>query len=293
MKRIARMILVIFIALFTACLSCISSPTPAAFEVISLDVTPPEVVAGETVNITAEVKNTGGSEGAYTAVLTIDGATVETKEVTLAPGTSKTVSFSLVKDKVGTYKVGIGGLTSSLTVKEKLVLKEVELKYDDGTARDFLSAGQDGGYLVDFSPPTVPLTIKKVRICGGLYGSGWEGKNFRVEIWDKDYKILHTATYPVTKFTVNAATWVEVEVPDIAVSDKFYVHVYTGTGKMAGIHLGADDSVANEHSEITVLTTEGVSRIRVDWLYSASYWFGDKSKVNWMIRVVGTIIEIR
>jgi len=93
--------------------------SPSGFAVVSLDITPPEVTAGETVAITAVVENIGGSEGTYTAVLTVDGATVETKEVALAAGTSKTVSFSLVKDKPGTYQVGIGGLTSSLKVIEE------------------------------------------------------------------------------------------------------------------------------------------------------------------------------
>lgn len=92
-------------------------PSPAAFEVASLNVTPLEVIAGETVSITAEVKNTGGSEGTYTTVLTINGASVETEEIALAAGASETVSFSLVKDTSGTYQVSIGGLTSSLTVK--------------------------------------------------------------------------------------------------------------------------------------------------------------------------------
>jgi len=262
-------------------------PTPAAFEVTSLVVTPPEVTAGETASVTVKVKNTGGSEGTYNAVLTIDGVTVGAKQVTLAPGASKTISFSPVKDKAGTYQIGIGGLTSKLTVKAKLVVKEVELKYDDGTARDTLSAGPSGGYLIDFSPPALPFTIKKVRIYGILKGSGWEGKNFQVEIWDKNYKVLNSATYPVTKFTTNSATWVEVEVPDIEVSDKFYVHVYTGTGYLqGGISLGADDSVVNEHSGLTIRTVEGVSTITATWSYTG--WCADKSKVNWMIRVVGT-----
>jgi hypothetical protein len=71
------------------------APSMAEFEVIALDFQPSEVIAGETVTITAEVKNSGGSEGTYNAILTIDGATVETKEVVLTPGTSRTVTFSL------------------------------------------------------------------------------------------------------------------------------------------------------------------------------------------------------
>lgn len=262
-------------------------PSVAEFEVISLDIKPSEIMAGETVSITAEVKNTGDSEGIYTAVLSVDGATVETKEFALAPGALETVSFSLVKDTPGTYQIGIGELSSSLTVKEKPVVKEVELKYDDGEARDYISAYPPilTGYLVDFTPPVIPFTIKKVRICGQL-APEWTAENFEVEIWDKDYGVLHSAAYPVTKFT-QSATWVELEMPDIEVSDKFYFHVHTGTGIMEGIHIGADDSIVNEHSETTIRTAEGTTRILVDWPYRADLWFGDKSKVNWMIRVVG------
>lgn len=100
---------------------------PAAFEVTSLNITPSEATAGETVSITAKVRNTGGSEGIYAAVLTIDGTTVETKDVTLESGASETVSFSLAKDTPGTYQVGIGELTSSLTVKAKLEVAYPEL----------------------------------------------------------------------------------------------------------------------------------------------------------------------
>jgi len=100
------------------------TPAPAKFEVISLDIKPVEAVAGETVSITAMVENTGGSEGTYAVMLTVDGVTVETKEVAITPGSSKVVTFSLVKDKVGTYTVAVGDLSSSLTVRPKLVAPE-------------------------------------------------------------------------------------------------------------------------------------------------------------------------
>jgi CARDB. len=81
---------------------------------------PPEVVAGETVNVTAKVTNTGTSEGTYTATLTIDGVEAERKDITMAAGATGIVTFSLVKDSPGTYQVAVGGLSSSFTVKEKL-----------------------------------------------------------------------------------------------------------------------------------------------------------------------------
>jgi hypothetical protein len=264
---------------------------PAAFEVTSLDITPPEATAGETAIVTAEVSNIGGSEGTYTAVLTVDGATVETKDVTLAPSATETVTFSLVKDTPGTYQVGIGGLTSSLTVQERLVVKEVELKYDDGAARDSISADVPwlGGHIVEFSSPATPFTIKEVRIAGAISSSatGLEGKTFDVEIWDKNLEVLYSATYPYTKFPVDATTWIEFEVPDIEVTDKFYAHIYTDS-TWPGLHIGADDSVVNEHSDCTIRTAEGVTLILAQWPYMATLWFGDRSKVNWMIRVVGT-----
>ena len=107
------------------------TPTPilaAKFEVTSLDVTPPEVVAGETVNVTAEVTNTGTSEGTYTAILTVDGAEAERKDVRVAAGAAGTVTFSLVKDIPGNYQIGIGGLTSTLTVKKPAVTKTYDLE---------------------------------------------------------------------------------------------------------------------------------------------------------------------
>jgi len=283
----------VFVALLVAAMVTVPAcKAPAEFELVSLDVAPPEVTAGETVSVAAEVKNTGGSEGVYTAVLTVDGATAETKEVTLASGASQTVTFSLTKDTPGNYQVGIGSQTSSLTVKQKLLAKEFELKYDDGTARDSISADIPwlGGHIVDFSPPSTPFIIKKVRIAGMLSSraSSIKGKTFDVEIWDKSQKVLYSATYPYTKFTVDAATWMEFEVPDIEVTDKFYAHIYTDS-PWPGLHIGTDDSIVNEHSDTTIRTAAGTAQILAQWpYYGHGNWFEDKSKVNWMIRVVGT-----
>lgn len=106
--------------LLVAILLVLGACTPAEFEVISLVSEPSEVVAGETVSVTAVVKNTGGSEGTYVVMLTLDGVTIETKEVAITPGSSKTVTFSMVKDAPGTYEIGVGELSSTFTVKERL-----------------------------------------------------------------------------------------------------------------------------------------------------------------------------
>ncbi|MBM3142640.1 MAG: hypothetical protein FJ005_06300 [Chloroflexi bacterium] len=280
--------------------ACKAPPEPAQFEVLSLDIIPPTVIAGDTVTVTARVKNTGGSDGIYTATLTVDGAQVETKDITVTPGATETVNFSLARDKAGTYQVAIGELRSSLTVKPKLVAKEVELKYDNDKPYEYL-VSVDGGWLVDFLPPVTPFTIQKIRLFGSR---GSQERTFELEIWDKDHKVLFKEAYPSSKFPIGksapgnenlaaGATWVELEVPNIEVADRFYVHIWNGSS-FWGTHLGADSSVKNEHSAITIRTT-GITKEVESWGQSNfclcwTFLNWSKPKVNWMIRVVGIVM---
>jgi len=283
------LILAIGVILLGACST--SPPQLSEIEVVSLDIVPPEVIAGETVSITAEVRNAGTSQGTYTAVLTVDGVEAETKEIAVAAGAAETITFSLVKDQAGSYEVGIGGLFSTLTVKEKPVLKEVELKYDNGMVDKTRLAGPDGGYLVHFLPPSIPFAVKKVKIYGVLFGTGWEESDFEVQVWDKNRKALWSGNYPFTLFPTagirygewglwrNKIGWVELEVPDVKVTDEFYLHVWTDDSvrfpQPWGIGVGFDTSGVNEHCE----QTKGHEIVQTP------------ADSIWMIRVVGTGIE--
>jgi len=118
------------------------TPLPAEFEVISLDIEQSEVTTGETVNITAEVKNTGGSEGTYTAVLTVDGVKFETKDVTLAAGAKETVTFLVTKNTPGTYDIALAGLSGTLEVLRPapaIPTTTVEINTANGTRRELLA----------------------------------------------------------------------------------------------------------------------------------------------------------
>ena len=115
--KILLSVLTIGVILLGAC--AVPSTQSPEIGVVSLDVMPPEVLAGETVSITAEVRNTRINQTTYTAILTIDGVEAETKEVMVASGATEKVTFSMVKDKPGSYQVGVGELFSTLTVKEK------------------------------------------------------------------------------------------------------------------------------------------------------------------------------
>lgn len=95
---------------------------PALFNLSNLSITPSVsrffekvsyiVRTGEEVLITVDVTNNGGQRGSYTAVLMLDGTERERKEITLEPGQTGTVSFTVtVGDELGKYTVQIGELT--------------------------------------------------------------------------------------------------------------------------------------------------------------------------------------
>ncbi len=75
------------------------------FQIGQLAINPPEVYPGVEVIITAQVTNTGDTEGTYTAGLRIDDDTVAMEEITFAAGESQPVSFVGTFTTPGTYIV--------------------------------------------------------------------------------------------------------------------------------------------------------------------------------------------
>jgi hypothetical protein len=89
---------------------------PAMFSLSNLSVTPQEVKPKEAVTITVSVANTGGRQGSYTVVLKIDEVKEPEKTVTVAAGSSQSVSFTVTRDVAGTYAVVVDGLIGSFSV---------------------------------------------------------------------------------------------------------------------------------------------------------------------------------
>jgi hypothetical protein len=181
----------------------------------------------------------------------------------------------------------------------------VELKYDNNSLKEYLPVSNPSftGYLVAFSPSTVKFTVKKIRINGMVAAWGkYEDKAIELQIWDKGRKVVYETSYPDNKLPVNPYdnktifhpenAWVDVDVPEIVMTGLFFVHVHSDDGRWGEFRMGADDSLVNTHSELTVRDS-GTDRILEAWPYwkkdasGHDLWYGDKSKVNWMIRVVG------
>lgn len=94
-----------------------SAPSPAAFEVSNLSVTPAQVEAGEEVNVAIDVTNAGELSGDYALSLLVDGVVESSPTITsLAGGETRKVVFIVTKDVEGTYEVEINGMSSNFTV---------------------------------------------------------------------------------------------------------------------------------------------------------------------------------
>jgi hypothetical protein len=91
-------------------------PPTAAFSFSDLTVTPEIVGPGENVTLSVRVINSGSSEATGDIALAINGKDDIPKEVTLGPGKSQPVSFTVSESAPGNYKVSIGGLNAGFEV---------------------------------------------------------------------------------------------------------------------------------------------------------------------------------
>ena len=90
--------------------------TVAEVEFSNIDISKTFVEPGEETTISADVTNIGDMEGVTTVELLINEIIVDSQEVTLTPDETKTVSFTVSRDEIGTYQVDIGGLKGSFQV---------------------------------------------------------------------------------------------------------------------------------------------------------------------------------
>jgi dipeptidyl aminopeptidase/acylaminoacyl peptidase len=91
----------------------------AAFEVRPLSVSPMPVIVGNTVVITTNIYNSGDAAGLYKAILSVDGQVVDSRDVTLTPGQTSTVKFSVNDLAVGKHGIAIGESTTTIDVLPK------------------------------------------------------------------------------------------------------------------------------------------------------------------------------
>ena len=93
-------------------------PDVGALVVSDLSITPSTVETGDPVTITVEVSNDGLLQFSEGITLRVDGSSVESEILTLMPGETETVTWTVSEATAGTYSVEVNGLTDSFTVEE-------------------------------------------------------------------------------------------------------------------------------------------------------------------------------
>jgi hypothetical protein len=95
------------------------SPSLAAFETRNLTIIPSVdkildtftfvTKVGETCTIAIDIVNYGGQTGQYDATLMVNGIPLEVKQVSIEPGQSKRIEFTIFDNGPGSYVVEVGG----------------------------------------------------------------------------------------------------------------------------------------------------------------------------------------
>ncbi|MFZ7138423.1 MAG: CARDB domain-containing protein [archaeon] len=117
--------------------------SPAEFQVTNLSLDSEWVQVGDSVQISADVKNIGDLSGNYSVVLIIDDVAVESTDVQLSGGEATKVSFTRTEQTEGMYTVTIDDLTKSLKVTTEKPTKEASLKIDNiVTSRQVAGIGE-------------------------------------------------------------------------------------------------------------------------------------------------------
>jgi len=94
---------------YTTPVTPVTQSGTGAFSTSDLAVSPASAKAGEIVTVSVRVVNSGTAEATKSVVLKINDQDEAQKNITLAPGGSKVVSFNVSKNEPGNYKVSVDG----------------------------------------------------------------------------------------------------------------------------------------------------------------------------------------
>jgi hypothetical protein len=116
-KGIAALIGLFLVALTLPLQAC--QPVSANnFGVLSLELTPNKVIQNDKFTVTASINNDSKSEATYIVPVMVNGIADDRTTVTLAPGKSQEIRFTLRRGEVGTYEIRIGDKSSNVFVEK-------------------------------------------------------------------------------------------------------------------------------------------------------------------------------
>ena len=171
---ICLLALMIMSSLLLACVEAHPS-----YEVVSLNITPTRIATGEKVTIEVEIRNTNSETDIYIIPLMVNGVADSRQSVTLAPGASELLTFSLTINHSGIYKISVGSKESTLTVQKpsppdwrlsNLEINPSEVNIGENvviTAELTNIGGSQGSYTAELKIDDITNQVEKLIISAG------------------------------------------------------------------------------------------------------------------------------
>lgn len=279
-----------------------ANPIPKAYSeflVGVLSVVRPAVSVGETANVSTSITNTGGVQGTYKAVLTVNGKKAGEQDVAVAPGANIPISFQVSENQPGSYILEIGSSSATLDVYSWPYI----IKYDlNNVYGESLSLSNDYGHIVHFTPPAVPFKIQKIDVyeqASVNKDTEWDNRFVTVRIWNSSRtQQLWTVELPWRDFRLDVVSfWKEIDVPNVVAAGDFYVEIVTHSNQFQGemsawpwgpevrpaIFIGYDRTNPYQTTAISSKETRsGISEMGQPIEVPIKY-----QGINWLMRVTG------
>ncbi|MFA5451010.1 MAG: hypothetical protein WC231_03335 [Dehalococcoidales bacterium] len=119
LKRVFFIALLLAMVFMAATIQIEAGTTEAQADfMVSLEVSPEEIYAGETTTVIVQIKNTASVDGTYEAVLKVNGIEEEEKSARINPRGTGSIEFKISKATPGEYSVDVNGLEGSFVVLE-------------------------------------------------------------------------------------------------------------------------------------------------------------------------------
>jgi hypothetical protein len=120
-KGFLGLIIGILVVLFLVVSGVLVALPKAEIQVSNLVVEPGEVLAGDSVVVSADIENKGGADGDYQVTLTVNGNVQETRDLRVLAKSVQSVSFTVTSTSPGEYQVALGGLTRTFVAEEGIL----------------------------------------------------------------------------------------------------------------------------------------------------------------------------
>jgi large repetitive protein len=177
-KGIASLIGLSAVAIILPIQACQPVPTNNS-TVLSFEVTPTKVFENDRFTVSAVINNTSKDEVTFIVPVMVNGIGDERETMTLSPGNSQKVTFTLQKSLAGTYEIRIGDKSSSVFV-EKVIPASFKLSdlainmavANPGeevviTARVVNTGGSKGSYIAELKINGVPVESDRAVMEAG------------------------------------------------------------------------------------------------------------------------------